>query len=143
MATVQIRVDGKIVGKQRPKFSRQGALMKTYTPEKTVTYENYVRLCWMQNGADKLNGLIKATIDAHFRIPTSVSKKRHIRMLNTGCPKKPDADNIAKSILDALNGIAYDDDAQVVVLEVIKTYDDEEFVRVTLEEINYEELSEL
>ena len=37
---------------------------------------------------------------------------------------KPDTDNIAKSILDALNGIAYKDDKQVVTLSVKKRYDE-------------------
>lgn len=36
--------------------------------------------------------------------------------------KKPDADNVAKIILDALNGIAYLDDKQVVDLGVHKSY---------------------
>ena len=39
--------------------------------------------------------------------------------------KKPDTDNIAKAILDALNGVAYYDDAQVVELHVVKKYSDE------------------
>ena len=49
--------------------------------------------------------------------------------------KKPDCDNIAKIILDALNGIAYDDDSQVAMLNVVKLYDaDETMVKVTLVE---------
>ena len=39
--------------------------------------------------------------------------------------KKPDTDNIAKAILDALNGLAYYDDAQICQLEVYKFYSDE------------------
>ena len=36
--------------------------------------------------------------------------------------KKPDTDNIAKIVLDSLNGIAYPDDSQVVDLQVLKRY---------------------
>ncbi len=48
-------------------------------------------------------------------------------------PKKPDCDNIAKIILDALNGLAYDDDAQVVKLYVEKRYGAFDHVTVVLE----------
>ena len=46
--------------------------------------------------------------------------------------KKPDCDNIAKVILDALNGIAYHDDSQVVELVVHKHYAETTRVNVTL-----------
>lgn len=36
--------------------------------------------------------------------------------------KKPDADNILKAVLDALNGVAYEDDRQVVEVLCIKKY---------------------
>lgn len=138
MASVNISIPGKIVGKQRPKFSRQGNFVKTYTPEKTVNYENFVKMCWMQSGAEKLHGNILAVIVARFLIPASASKKKHRELHEAYCPKKPDCDNIAKSILDALNGIAYDDDSQIVELSVTKRYtDDEEGVELYLmEEIN-------
>lgn len=49
------------------------------------------------------------------------------------CPqKKPDTDNIAKIVLDALNGLAYPDDKQVVELQVLKTYDLDGYVEVEL-----------
>ena len=49
--------------------------------------------------------------------------------------KKPDADNIAKAILDALNGLAYYDDAQVVHLEVQKRYSNEPRAEVFINDI--------
>lgn len=50
--------------------------------------------------------------------------------------KKPDIDNVIKIILDALNGIAYKDDCQVVEVIAVKKYT-EETERVELE---FEEL---
>ena len=50
--------------------------------------------------------------------------------------KKPDADNVAKIILDGLNHIAWDDDTQVVDMMVIKRYSEEPFVAVIIEEID-------
>ena len=134
---VHINIPGKAQGKQRPKFSRQGNFVKTYTPEKTVNYENFVKMCWMQTeDAEKLHGNICAVIVARFSIPKSVSKKKRKELNENYCPKKPDCDNIAKSILDALNGIAYDDDAQIVSLDVSKLYSDtEEGVDLYLKEV--------
>lgn len=114
-----ITIPGKPMGKGRPRFG-QGF---TYTPKKTVEYENLVRFAWMQNGCKKLNGNIAMDIQALFLIPKSVSKKKREQMDGAWCPHKPDADNIGKIICDALNGgIAYDDDAQVVCLTVTKRY---------------------
>ena len=133
---VHINIPGKPIGKARPKFSRMGNFVKTYTPEKTVNYENFVKMCWMQSGEEKLHGNIEATIAASFLISQSASKKKHRELDGAYCPKKPDCDNIAKSILDALNGIAYDDDSQIVKLTVIKLYSaDEEGVELYLTEV--------
>jgi Holliday junction resolvase RusA-like endonuclease len=45
---------------------------------------------------------------------------------------KPDADNVAKIVLDALNGSAFCDDAQVVHLQVLKRYAEEPGVKVRI-----------
>lgn len=120
--TSHINIPGKLVSKQRPKFSRKDGIIRTYTPEKTVNYENWVKMCWMNSGQEKMQGNIIAVIVARFMIPQSFSKKKRNELNEKPCPKKPDCDNIAKSILDALNGIAYDDDAQIVELSVSKVY---------------------
>ena len=49
--------------------------------------------------------------------------------------KKPDADNIAKIICDALNGIAYQDDAAVAELSVVKKWDDTERIELAVSEV--------
>ena len=118
----KLNIVGKVIGKQRPKFSSRGGFVKTYTPDQTINYENYVKMLWLQSGQEKLTGNIKATIDAEFLIPKSFSKKKQAALDGAYCSKKPDCDNIAKSILDALNGIAYDDDSQIVELTVRKYY---------------------
>lgn len=128
-----LRVDGKPIGKGRPKFSRQGNFVKTYTPDRTVSYENLVRLAWWNSGQEKMEGNLQAIIKAHFKIPSSVSKKKHAELLGKPYPHKPDADNIAKIVLDSLNGgNAYDDDACVTRLEVEKVYDESDFMELFL-----------
>lgn len=125
-------VPGKPQGKARPRFTRSG---HTYTPGSTAAYEERVKLAYKQAGAGKLSGFVSADICAVFAVPKSYTKARRAAALNASfAPKKPDCDNIAKIILDALNGLAYDDDAQVVKLRVEKRYGIADHVTVTLED---------
>jgi Holliday junction resolvase len=127
-------VEGKIKGKARPRVVGKRA----FTPEETVNYENWVRINYMQQDNRKILGPIRANITAFHSIPDSYSKKR-VKAILEGkeypC-KKPDTDNIAKIILDSLNGIAYKDDSQVVELNIYKKYTkDKERIEFELEEI--------
>jgi Holliday junction resolvase RusA-like endonuclease len=74
---------------------------------------------------------------AYYGVPKSKSKKVAADMLNGHIlpTKKPDIDNIAKIILDGLNGIAWDDDKQIVELLVGKRYG-EPSVIVAIEEMD-------
>ena len=129
-------IEGKIKGKARPSFNTKTGI--TFTPGDTVTYENWVRLCYKQQSGIYLTGSIRARIIAYYKVPKSYTKKR-VQAIRNGeeyPQKKPDADNIAKIILDSLNKIAYEDDSQVVELTVIKRYtEDVERVEFELEEI--------
>ena len=123
------------MGKQRPKFKRAGSFVKTYTPEKTASYENFVKVCYLNKyKGQKLDGEIIAEIIAYFSIPKSFSKKKRVQAIEGKImpTKKPDTDNIAKTILDSLNGIAFEDDKQVVALLVKKLYGEEAKVVVSL-----------
>ena len=50
--------------------------------------------------------------------------------------KKPDADNIIKSIADALNGIAYADDSQIVQATVNKWWAEESKAEIIIREVS-------
>lgn len=134
---IKFTVPGKPVGKQRPRFSRTCTGVRTYTPRKTQEYEDLVRISYRQVSKEKLKGAISATIYGYFEPPRSISKKQREQMLKGDISyiKKIDSDNLAKSILDALNGVAYDDDAQVCLLIVQKLYAETARVEVVLEEI--------
>jgi Holliday junction resolvase RusA-like endonuclease len=120
---------GEPQGKARPRFSTRSGVPRTYTSQKTVDYEEKVREAFEETGHpgyhDKEPVLVH--IDAYFKIPKSTSKiKRQLMLEKTSPVKKPDADNIAKIICDALNGYAYDDDSQVAFLAVSKFWAKEE-----------------
>ena len=133
--TFTFEIVGEPQGKGRPRFSTRGGFVKTYTPEKTASYENFVKLCYLNKyKGQKLDGEISADIIAYFSIPKSFSKKKRYQAIEGKIKptKKPDTDNIAKTILDSLNGIAFEDDKQVVALLVKKLYGEEAKVVVTL-----------
>ena len=134
---IKFTVPGKPVGKQRPRFSRTCTGVRTYTPRKTQEYEDLVRISYRAVSKEKLKGAISATIYGYFEPPRSISKKQREQMLKGDISyiKKIDSDNLAKSILDALNGVACDDDAQVCLLIVQKLYAETARVEVVLEEI--------
>lgn len=84
-----------------------------------------------------LDAPLEVHIIAYYEIPKSTSKKKKQEMLEDKIRPtiKPDTDNIAKSILDSLNGIAYKDDKQVVDLRVRKQYAEVPSVSVWISEV--------
>ena len=129
-------IPGKPMGKQRPRVLKNGI---SYTPKETVNYEVYVKQCYLEEYAGKelLNGPVKIKIEAYMPIPKSASKKiqKAMKAGQIRPAKKPDWDNIGKIITDALNGIAYDDDKQIVSCLVEKYYSDAPMVYVEIREI--------
>ena len=135
---INCTVPGKPFAKQRPRASRRGRYTTVYTPKETIEYENLVKYSYFeQTGGMMLDGPLEAEILGTFPIPQSVSKKQMIAMLNGEVyhTKKPDCDNMAKSVLDALNGVAYHDDSQIVKLYVNKQYGEIPSVQITLREL--------
>ncbi len=137
---LDIIVPGNPVGKARPRFN--GAVV--YTPSITRDYEQLVAITYRRKYGtlkfDKPKAL-HMTIKAYFGIPKKdVRKTRNDKLLGKVRPtKKPDWDNIGKVIADALNGVAYDDDSQIVSADVIKLYSIEPRVEVMIFEEKYEE----
>tara|TARA_S200002703_G_scaffold131480_1_gene119039 strand:+ start:2298 stop:2705 length:408 start_codon:yes stop_codon:yes gene_type:complete len=120
---IHIIVPGQPVGKGRPRFSRG----RVYTPQKTKDYERLVSNAayaeMRQAGIEVLDQPVTLTILAQFEIPKSWAKWRQdAALLGAFTPGKPDIDNVAKAVLDALNGIVYTDDKLVCDLVVKKRY---------------------
>lgn len=54
MKQIRFTIPGQPFGKQRPKFSRAGAYVKTYTPKETTGYENLVKLFYNEAAKGKM-----------------------------------------------------------------------------------------
>lgn len=137
---VRFTVWGEPNGKARPRFSRVGNFTKTYTPQKTVAYENLIKMEYgRQCGAVKFgkDEMLDLRVFAYLSIPKSTSNRKRQLMLDGKIrpTKKPDFDNIAKIVGDSLNKIAYHDDAQVVDSMVRKFYSENPRVVITIQTI--------
>ena len=112
-------IPGKAVGKGRPRFANGHA----YTPETTKEYEDLVRAPFLEKHGKKIEGeALFVQISVYTEPPKSISKKKREELLKGYPMKKPDLDNVAKIILDALNGVAWKDDTQVVDLRVNRNW---------------------
>lgn len=120
---IKIVIDGDCVPKARPRLCKFGV----YTPKTTVDYERKVKSCAIEAMGNKLtsDSPIKLDGEIYVGIPKSSTKRTRELMLNGGIKpiKKPDIDNCIKTLMDALNGVVYFDDKQVVSVRFIKEYD--------------------
>ena len=96
---VKFTILGEPAGKGRPRFRSMGPYVKTYTPEKTVTYENLVKLEYRRQCSDfrfEDSAPLDMRITAYYSIPKSASKKKRAQMerFEIRPMKKPDNDNI-------------------------------------------------
>lgn len=141
MNSVTFMIPGPPQGKARPKVVRikTGASV-TYTPDKTVRYEELTRSRYQATAHGfkfSDDAQVGVQITARDPIPKSKSKRIKAAMLagQIKPAKKPDCDNIVKIICDALNEIAYRDDAQIVLVQIAKEYTEEPRTDVRLWEI--------
>ncbi|WJJ93427.1 RusA family crossover junction endodeoxyribonuclease [Neopusillimonas aromaticivorans] len=129
-------VPGKPVGKGRPRAAARGKNITLYTPQKTATYESTVALAADQAMAGKplITGPVETLMTIVLPVPVSWSKRKQADALaGTVMPtSKPDMDNVVKAIFDAINGIVWTDDVQVVGLRVRKVYGAIPRVQVTV-----------
>lgn len=123
-------VTGVPKGKARPRITSRG----NFTPQDTKDYQSLIGFRFIQEFGkiEPLQGPLYVCIFAHLPIPESYSKKRKFELEGKFCTVKPDADNIAKSVCDALNNIAYKDDNQIVELSVYKFYSSEPRVEILI-----------
>lgn len=136
---IYLKYNGEPVGKGRPRVTRQGGFAHAYTPKRTKNFEDEIRFEFMQGTCEKMpvyeKGIaLKAHMVFAFAVPKSYSKKKREECL-LGLiqhTKKPDADNVAKAVCDALNGYAFEDDSQITRMMLEKIYAEEPYVEVRI-----------
>ena len=113
--------------KLRPRFRVYRNKVFTHTPIETKTFEHRIAAYYLEKAEGfKFDKGVPLSVTLRFGLPVPKSfTKKKCRQIETGelwHTVKPDCDNLTKSILDALNGVAWHDDAQIVNLSVHKGY---------------------
>lgn len=141
MNKIEFKIEGKIRGKARPRFTKSGHCFKV---KDDSIYEKKIRDAYIEAGGVRSDKYLRMTMDMYFAVPKSYSKKRRNACLEgvERPAKKPDVDNVIKNICDGLNPKgdfegAYKDDVQVIEIISRKYYTDnvEDYINVVLEEI--------
>ena len=139
MSTYTAVVLGDPVAQGRPRFSRQGGFVKAYDPSKSRDYKSYVRLIAAQNAPDSpVEGAIELSLRIYRAIPKGMPKyKREAAKAGTLRPvTKPDVTNVLKGVEDALQGVWYKDDSQIVGFGVLgKWYDERPRIEIMMREL--------
>ena len=99
--------------KQRPRSTRFG---HTYTPKETREYEKSIAEAY--TGKLFAEGPLRITLA--FNAGWTKITIEELKPKRVPSKLRGDIDNYAKAILDALNGVAYTDDKQIVSLELRK-----------------------
>lgn len=139
MSIVKFTVWGEPRGKGRHRCTVINGRLHTYTPTTTAEYEEKIRRAYISDVGFGviMGGALSVSVDAYFSIPKSASKQKRADMLSGRLrpTKKPDTDNIAKVVFDALNKTVYSDDKQIVDSRVRKYYDDQPRIEVTITDL--------
>lgn len=129
-------VPGKVTGKGRPRFARMGNFVRTYTPKETENVEGIIRTMF----AAKVGGVPPSEDPVALKVTATIAPpqswpnwKREAALANRIEPTtKPDLDNIVKLVKDALNKVAWQDDAQVTSIDACKVYGSCEGLRIDI-----------
>lgn len=142
MTVIEFTIPGQAVAKGRPRFARRGAHVVAYTPAKTVSYENLIKIAATQAmaGASPMDGPMHLSLSVILPVPASWSNKRRALALAGAirATKRPDCDNYLKAIKDGCNSIIWCDDSQVVQISMRKDYGEIPGARVTVRELDGE-----
>lgn len=115
-------VPGVPIPKARPRVVNGHA----YTPRETAAYEAAVRGCYKLAAGLMVPLTVPCAVEMVFRfpIPASARRKTMPDKIKAGDPytSRPDVDNLAKAIMDAICGLAFTDDALVVEISARKEY---------------------
>lgn len=131
---------GEAIAKGRPRARAFRLGDKTraqiYTPDRTRSFEGKVRavaaVAMDQAGSVATPDAVHVEIAFDRQMPKSWSKKQRLLMRGEPVTSGADIDNQVKAILDALNGVTWEDDVQVSDLSVSRRWADENAFRISI-----------
>lgn len=132
MNDLTILIPGKAVAQGRPRFARRGQHVTTYDAPQSVDYKSWVRNCAIQAMTKQAGEIIPRDIPLHIVLTVSIARPKSAPKRRTLPVVKPDLDNFLKTVQDALEGIVYQADQQIVSVRAIKKYDHTDSVEVRI-----------
>lgn len=136
MEEITFEISGVPIGKVRHRSTvMPNGMIHNYNTKKNTNYERLVKREYKKQYPNTyFIGELVVSITAYYPIPKSWSKKKKQEAID-GIARpivKPDVDNVSKIILDSLNGVAFDDDKQVIELHIHKVYGENPRVYVSI-----------
>lgn len=136
---IKITLDGEPLPCARPRLTTVGGYARAYDKQhaEKEALKWKAKAEWSRNGGNlAFKGAVDLELRFYLSLPTSLSKKTRSAHLwgFSGYEHltKPDIDNLSKTVLDVLNGIAWYDDRQVVSIKSSKCYDSNPRTEVTI-----------
>jgi len=134
-------VYGKIRGQGRPRAVSKGKFATVYKPKEDRLYESKIVAAYIEDlhNPEPFGEVpLELLVWAYYEVPKSFSGAKRDKALcqdPTFPTKKPDADNVLKSIFDSLSGVAYPDDKFIVDAHIIQRYSTQERLVVSIKEM--------
>ena len=134
MNAITIEIVGEPIPQPRARITTRGGFGQAYTPKAHPihAYRQAIALTWKSAVGKQFDGPLKVTMEFYLTRPKTVKRVWHI--------VKPDGDNLSRGATDALKGVAWVDDSQIVESIVRKSYGVPRTV-VSVEQVNYSELT--
>lgn len=131
-------VDTTPIPKGRPRFRSMGKFVQTYTDSKTRSFEELIAEQAKEAMGDMEPLETPLSVFLHFTLPIPVSATKKVKeaLLNAPHIKKPDIDNLCKSVLDGMANIVFKNDGQISSLHATKKYGTVGFINVLVREEN-------
>lgn len=142
---VDFFIEGKPQPKARARTVRRHGITRTFTPESTrvnaAKIAGAARDAMYAIGEKPFTCPLKMILRIYVRPSSDTRKDAYMQMMaGTIKPtKRPDLDNYMKQVMDALNGVVYLDDSQIVEVEASKIYAAEPRIRVIIFDVNLNE----
>lgn len=137
--TIEFTIPGEPIAQGRPRAgkTRTGQTV-IYDPAKSRNYKQYIQLVARGYAPKKpMEGALSMTVKIYRPMLKNFSKKRR-QEAEAGLYRpttKPDNSNYIKGIEDALNGVIYKDDSQIVSSKIEKYYSENPRVEIRVEEV--------
>lgn len=117
-----IYIPGPPIAQSRPRFARIGSHVRAYDASPARDYKSWIKCCAIDAMRDSGLKMFQRDIPLEMTVDISLPRPKTLPKRVIHATKKPDTSNVLKGIEDALEGIAYEADQQIVSTTVRKVY---------------------